>query len=154
MVKNKNYLFLRLKKYTEVTLLSFLLSYLVLSGISMNVYLGTYATVILILYFAAGNGKNTEIVQEILMLGVCATVGFFISRLTMGHTLQNIWNNWSYIRFLLLGLCVLEYIIFLLFLIKQYKKLQKEEDQINKKSQPLELFTTRESDLERLSHVM
>ena len=65
-MQNKNHIFLQLKKITEVTTLSFLLFYILLPGISTNLYLGIYAAAILILYFAAGDYRNTEILQEFL----------------------------------------------------------------------------------------
>ena len=48
-MQKKNHIFLQLKKITEVTTLSFLLFYILLPGISTNLYLGIYATAILIL---------------------------------------------------------------------------------------------------------
>lgn len=110
-MQNKNHIFLQLKKITEVTTLSFLLFYILLPGISTNLYLGIYATAILILYFAAGDYRNTEILQEFLTAGVFATIGFFISKLANGCTMADIWNNKSWFRFLLLETCVEEYMV-------------------------------------------
>lgn len=111
-MQKKNHIFLQLKKITEVTTLSFLLFYILLPGISTNLYLGIYAAAILILYFAAGDYRNTEILQEFLTAGVFATIGFFISKLANGCTMADIWNNKSWFRFLLLETCIAEYIIF------------------------------------------
>lgn len=87
-MQNKNHIFLQLKKITEVTTLSFLLFYILLPGISTNLYLGIYAAAILILYFAAGDYRNTEILQEFLTAGAFATIGFLISKLAMAAPWQ------------------------------------------------------------------
>lgn len=151
LIKNKNYYFLKLKKYTEFTILSFVLFYLVLRGISMNLYLGIYAAVIFILYLAAGSYKNTEILLEFLSIGSFFTLGFLISKITIGRTLEGIWNNWSEVRFFLFEFIILEYIIFWIFQIEEQKELQIEQIQNYQNLQIQELFSTREDDLERLS---
>ena len=119
MRNNKNHAFLQLKKFTEVTVLSFLLFYMLLPGISTNLYLGIYVAAILILYFAAGDCQNTEMLQEFLTAGAFATIGFLISKLANGCALEDIWNNWSKLRFLFSELCIIEYIIFWLFQLRQ-----------------------------------
>ena len=119
MLSNKNHIFLQLKKLTEITVLSFLLFYMVLPGTSTNLYLGIYATAILILYFAAGDYRNIEVLQEFLTAGAFATIGFLISKLANGCASEDIWNNWSKLRFLLSELCIIEYIIFWLFQLRQ-----------------------------------
>ena len=146
-MQNKNHIFLQLKKITEVTTLSFLLFYILFPGISTNLYLGIYAAAILILYFAAGDYRNTEILQEFLTAGVFATIGFLISKLANGCTVADIGNNKSLFRFLLLEACIAEYIIFWLLQMKS----QKEQQRFYETSASMKLFPTRESDLERLS---
>lgn len=146
-MQKKNHIFLQLKKTTEVTTLSFLLFYILLPGISTNLYLGIYAAAILILYFAAGDYRNTEILQEFHTAGVFATIGFLISKLANGCTVADIWNNKSLFRFLLLEACIAEYIIFWLLQMKS----QKEQQRFYETSASMKLFPTRESDLERLS---
>ena len=146
-MQKKNHIFLQLKKITEVTTLSFLLFYILLPGISSNLYLGIYAAAILILYFAAGDYRNTEILQEFLIAGVFATIGFLISKFANGCTVADIWNNKSWFRFLLLETCIAEYIVFWLLQMKS----QKEQQLFHETSASMKLFPTRESDLERLS---
>lgn len=137
-MQNKNHIFLQLKKITEVTTLSFLLFYILLPEISTNLYLGIYAAAILILYFAAGNYRNTEILQEFHTAGVFATIGFLISKLANGCTVADIWNNKSLFRFLLLEACIAEYIIFWLLQMKS----QKEQQRFYETSASMKLFPT------------
>lgn len=135
-MQKKNHIFLQLKKITEVTTLSFLLFYILFPGISTNLYLGIYAAAILILYFAAGDYRNTEILQEFLTAGVFATIGFLISKLANGCTVADIGNNKSLFRFLLLEACIAEYIIFWLLQMKS----QKEQQRFYETSASMKLF--------------
>lgn len=144
---------MRTAKGITLALAGFITFYFMFKKIPVNIYMGIYAAVMAIVLLSVGGCKNMRMLLQTILSGISITAGYGIAKLAYGCDLENIFSHMTPVRIVLTVSILIEYMI----IFGLWRMSEKEKQQNRSKGnsgKPLELFSERISDLERMEEYL